>query len=284
MYELKLLLINIDVPFDNTIGTAVTNFADYAGTNFRNAGQAAYQNISGIGIVTGEAKANVTNAIQAAPPWPKLQLDLAAIAPINNAKNNPITKETQGLVNDVNAHTKSLLDLASEQTRVNIDLGDMGTLEGVGLDLANMKVDIESPAQLKRRVAVFARRVKDEVMKEIRRCIKEHLKKILGENPLLRAILDPENLIAEMISNLRKKLQAKTNLIRKKIQLKRIQRKQITAFRVSILDEIGRMCPEASPTSLMKYQKNPEYLDKTVNKTTDQIMGKISDLATNIPL
>ena len=271
--------------FDNSTGNNVTSLVTEVGTNFRNAGQAAYQNITGIGVVTGEQnRLGGTNAIQSAPPWPKLQLDLAAIAPINNAKNNPITKETQGLVNDVNEYGKSLLDLASEQTRVNIDLGDMGTLEGVGLDLANMRVDIESPAQLKRRVAVFARRVKDEVMKEIRKCIEKHLKKLLSENPLLRAILDPENLIAEMISNLRKKLQAKINLVRKKIQLKRIQRKQITAFRVSIMDEIGRMCPDASPTSLMKYQKNPEYLDKTVTKTTDKIMGSISDLATNIPL
>ena len=283
MYEIKIFLINIDVAFINNIGTTVSDHVTEIGTNFRNAGQTAYQNIAGIGVVTGEAQANVTNAIQAAPPWPKLELDLSAIAPINNQKS-PITKETQGLVNDVNASTKSLLDLASEQTRVDIDLGDMGVIQGVGLDLANMRVDMESPAQLKRRVAQFARRVKDEVMKEIRRCIEKHLKKLLAENPLLRAILDPENLIAEMIQALRDKLKKKMDLVRRKIQLKRIQRKQITAFRVSIMDEISKICPEASPTAVKKYQRNSEYLDKTVNKTTDKIMGKISGLATNIPL
>ncbi|MBC8416901.1 hypothetical protein H8E06_01050 [bacterium] len=269
--------------FLNNIGTTISDHVTDVGTGFRNAGQTAYQNIAGIGVVTGEAQSNVTNAIQAAPPWPKLELDLASIAPINNQKS-PITKETQGLLNDVNASTKSLLDLASEQTRVDIDLGDMGVIQGVGLDLANMRVDMESPAQLKRRVAKFARRVKDEVMKEIRRCIEKHLKKLLAENPLLRAILDPENLIAEMIQGLRDKLKKKMDLIRRKIQLKRIQRKQITAFRVSILSEISKICPEASPTAVKKYQDNSEYLDKTVTKTTDKIMGRISDLATNIPL
>ena len=283
MYEIKIFLINIDVAFINNIGTTISDHVTEIGTNFRNAGQTAYQNIAGIGVVTGEAQSNTTNAIQAAPPWPKLELDLSAIAPINNQKS-PITKETQGLVNDVNASTKSLLDLASEQTRVDIDLGDMGVLQGVGLDLANMRVDMESPAQLKRRVAKFARRVKDEVMKEIRRCIEKHLKKLLAENPLLRAIIDPENLIAEMIQGLRDKLKKKMDLIRRKIQLKRIQRKQITAFRVSILSEISKICPEASPTAVKKYQDNSEYLDKTVTKTNDKIMGRISDLATNIPL
>ena len=106
-------------------------------------------------------------------------------------------------------------------------------------------------------------------------CISKHLRALRNKIPALDILLDPELFLAKEIGKVRSMLQQKVDLARSKLLYKKIRIQKIAEFQKKILGSVRSLCPNASPTSVKKFQDSDVYRNIRVGESADQAIADI---------
>ena len=199
----------------------------------------------------------------------QLTKDLSAISELNTAPNS-IVQGINNAVGNVAAVRKTI----SKHTGLDLDFG-IETLGREFNDIVSFWSPVTSKKGLNDKFKNYIKSLKARIQAEMQECISKHLRALRNKIPALDIILDPELFLAKEIGKVRSMLQQKVDLARSKLLYKKIRIQKIAEFQKKILGSVRSLCPNASPTSVKKFQDSDVYRNIRVGESAKKAVADI---------